>query len=183
MTSPEDLAKLIETTVRAVLSGIQGNGGSITGGSGSKRTLDPKGVSRVDTFSGKEGQWREWAFQLRVAIKAMNSEVADIMARCETNEDGYKLEDLELEFESLAVTKMAGELYDILCLCLKGDPLILVQGVTSMNGFEAWGRLYRRHNPVTPARALQAMIAVMVPSKVKDVRELPNEIENGRQGS
>ena len=46
-----------------------------------------------------------------------------------------------------------------------------------MKGFEAWGRLYRRHNPVTPASALQAMIAVMVPSKVKDVRELPNEIE------
>ena len=46
-----------------------------------------------------------------------------------------------------------------------------------MNGFEAWGKLYRRHNPVTPARALQAMIAAMVPPKVKDVRELPNEIE------
>ena len=46
-----------------------------------------------------------------------------------------------------------------------------------MNGFEAWGKLYRRHNPVTPARALRAMISVMVPPKVKDVRELPNEIE------
>ena len=176
MASAEELAKLIETTVRAVLSGIQGNGGSIGGGSGNKRILDPKGMNRVDAFSGKESQWREWAFQLRVAIKAMNSEVADIMSRCETDEDAHKLEDVELEFEDLAVTKAAGELYDILCLCLKGDPLILVQGVTSMNGFEAWGRLYRRHNPVTPARALQAMIAVMVPPKVKDVRELPNEI-------
>ena len=55
--------------------------------------------------------------------------------------------------------------------------MVLVQGVTSMNGFEAWGKLYRRHNPVTPARALQAMIAVMVPPKVKDVKELPNEIK------
>ena len=61
------------------------------------------------------------------------------MARVEVSEDARKLEDLELEFESLAVTKVAGELYDLLCLCLKGDPLILVQGVTSMNGFEAWG--------------------------------------------
>ena len=55
--------------------------------------------------------------------------------------------------------------------------MILAQGVTSMIGFEAWGRLYRRFNRVTPARALQAMIAVMVPQKVKDVKELPNEIE------
>ena len=65
------------------------------------------------------------------------------MARAEVSEDAHKLEDLELEFESLAVTKLARELYDLLCLCLKGDPLILVQGVTSMNGFEAWGRLFR----------------------------------------
>ena len=49
---------------------------------------------------------------------------------------------------------VAGELYDILCLSLKGGPLILVQAVTSMNGFEAWGRIYRRYIPVTPARAL-----------------------------
>ena len=110
MTSPEEIAKLIETTVRAVLSDIRGNGGSIAGNSGKKRILDPKGMSRVDTFSGKESQWREWAFQLRVAIKAMDSEVADIMSRCEVDEEAHKLEDLELEFESLAVTKVAGEL-------------------------------------------------------------------------
>ena len=54
---------------------------------------------------------------------------------------------------------------------------MLVQGVTSLNGFEAWGKLYRRYNPVTPARALQAMIGVMVPGRVKDIRELPGEIE------
>ena len=89
------------------------------------------------------------------------------MARTEVSEDARELEDLELEFESLAVTKVAGELYDLLCLCLKGDPLILIQGVTSMNGFEAWGRLFRRFNPVTPARALQAMIAVMVPPRYR----------------
>ena len=143
MTSPEEIAKLIETTVRADLSGIQGNGGSLNGNSVKKRILDPKGMSRVDTFSGKDSQWREWAFQLRVAIKAMDAEVADIMSRCEADEAAHKLEDLELEFESLSVTKVAGELYDILCLCLTGDPLILVQGVISMNGFEAWGKLYR----------------------------------------
>ena len=128
MASAEELAKLIESTVRAVLSGLQGIGGSVGGNPGNRRILDPKGVSRVDAFSGKESQWREWAFQLRVAIKAMSSEAAEIMARTEVSEDARKLEDLKLDFESLAVTKVAGELYDLLCLCLRGDPLILVQG-------------------------------------------------------
>ena len=178
MASAEELAKLIESTVKAVLSGLQGN--PIGGTRGSKRILDSKGVARVESFGGNEAQWREWAFQFRVAIKAMESTVAEIMSKVEVEEDGHKLEELELEHSSLEVTKAAGELYDLLCLCLRGDPLVLVQWVTSMNGFEAWGRLYRRFNPVTPARALQAMIGVMVTPKVKDVRELPNEIESGK---
>ena len=132
MASAEELAKLIESTVRAVLFGIQGAGKPSEGHPGNRKILDPTGVSRVDAFTGKESQWREWACQLRVAIKAMSSEAAEIMARSEVSEDARKLEDLKLDFESLAVTKVAGELYDLLGLCLKGDPLILVQGVTSM---------------------------------------------------
>ena len=53
----------------------------------------------------------------------MHNEVAGIMAKVEVEEEGHKLEDLELEFGNLEVTKAAGELYDLLCLCLKGDHL------------------------------------------------------------
>ena len=175
MATAEEIAQLIEKTVQAVLAGIQAT--SFTGNKGNKRVLDAKGVSRVESFGGKEAQWKEWAFQFRVAIKAMEGTVAEIMSKVEVDEDGLKLDDLELEHSNLEVAKAAGELYDLLCLCLRGDPLVLVQGVTSMNGFEAWSRLYRRFSPMTPARALQAMISVMVPPKVKDVRDLPNEIE------
>ena len=166
MATAEEIAQLIGRTVQAVLAGIQGT--SLGGSKSNRRVLDAKGVARVESFGGKEAQWKEWAFQFRVAIKAMEGTVAEIMSKVETDEDGHKLEDLELEHSSLEVTKAAGELYDLLCLCLRGDPLVLVQGVTSMNGFEAWGRLYRSFNPVTPARALQAIISVMVPPKVRD---------------
>ena len=176
MTTAEELAQLIEKTVKAVIEGLQGNPLSGTKGSG-RRILEAKGVSRVDTFLGKEAQWREWSFQFKVAIKAMNASVAEMISKVEVDEDAYKIDDLELEYTGIEAGKAVGELFDLLCLCLKGDPLVLVQGVTSMNGIEAWGKLYRRFNPVTPARALQAMIAVMVPPKVKDIKELPNEME------
>ena len=118
MTTPEELAQLIESTVRAVLAGMQGTGGAGAAQPGlvnrSRRTIDPKGVSRVDAFSGKGTQWREWSFQFRVAIKAMEGKAADIVAKVETEEEGYKLEDLELEFVSLDVTKLAGEMFDLL---------------------------------------------------------------------
>ena len=137
MATANEIAQLIERTVKAVLSGIQGN--PFSGNKGNWRVLDAKGVARVEPFGGKETQWKEWAFQFRVAIKAMEGTVAEIMSKVEVDEDGHKLEDLELEHSNLEVTKAAGELYDLLCLCLRGDPLALVQGVTSMNGFEAWG--------------------------------------------
>ena len=175
MAAAEEIAQLIERTVQAVLAGIQGS--ALGSSKGNRRVLDAKGVARVESSGGKEAQWKEWAFQFKVAIKAMEGTVAEIMSKVEVEEDGHKLEELELEHGNLEVTKAAGKLFDLLCLCLRGDPLVLVQGVTSMSGFEAWGRLYRRFNPVTPARALQAMISVMVPQKVKDVKDLPKEIE------
>ena len=69
MASPGELAQLIEHTVRAVLAGMQGappapaNG---TPGGHNLRTLEAKGVSRVDasqakTISGRNGHFNlEW---------------------------------------------------------------------------------------------------------------------------
>ena len=78
------------------MSGIQESSTPFSGNRGPRRTLEPKGVSRVETFGGKESQWREWAFTFRVAIKAMDSEVAQMMAKTEASEDARKIEDLEL---------------------------------------------------------------------------------------
>ena len=96
MTTPEDLAQLIEQTVRAVLAGIQGGTPGTANGQSSghqRRTLEAKGVSRVETFAGKENQWKEWSFQFRVAMKAMDSRVSEIMTKFEGDEQGHLLSD------------------------------------------------------------------------------------------
>ena len=60
MTTAEELAQIIENTVRAVLAGTNGGPTHSTANAGShRRVLEPKGVSRVDTFFGKETQWKE----------------------------------------------------------------------------------------------------------------------------
>ena len=53
MTTAEELAQLMDKTVKAVIEGLQGNplGGNK---GGNKRLLEAKGVSRVDTFTGKD---------------------------------------------------------------------------------------------------------------------------------
>ena len=130
MASTEELAQLIQETVRAVMAGMSGTGpqGASQANGQFRRVLEPKGVARVDSFNGKESQWREWAFQLRVAIKAMDGAAADIMSRVEHDDNAHELAALELEFANKDIAKLSGELYDILCLCIKGEPLVLVQG-------------------------------------------------------
>ena len=110
MATAEELRQLIQETVRVVIAGMQGSGQQATGGDGSptKRTLEPKGVSRVDGFCGKEGQWREWSFQLRVAVKAMGTVAGEIMGKVEQSDTARDLNALELEFPNKDVTRIAG---------------------------------------------------------------------------
>ena len=55
MATADEIAQLIERTVKSVLSGIQGN--PFSGNKGNRRVLDATGVARVDSFGGKEAQW------------------------------------------------------------------------------------------------------------------------------
>ena len=112
--TPEELQAFLEAAVKAAFAGFQGNPVSAGNGGGGRRQLGAKGVTRVETFTGKENMWREWAFQFRVATKAMNDDVANIMTRTEGDDTAHDLTALELEFDKLDVAEAAGELYDLL---------------------------------------------------------------------
>ena len=72
---------------------------------------------------------------------------------------------------------MGAELYAVLSSVTMGEAMTVVRAVANGNGWEAWSRLVNRFDPRTPAKALMAMMGVMQPRKVKDVRELPSAIE------
>ena len=88
---------------------LQATGGVLSGApkSTNRRVLEPKGVSRVDAYTGKDGSWREWSFQFRVAVKAIEAEVAKILSKVERDDTAHVLEDLELEYEKIDVAKTA----------------------------------------------------------------------------
>ena len=91
----EEIAQLVESAVSravsAVLTGLQASSTTVGGTpkSSTRRTLESKGVSRVDTFTGKDGSWREWSFQFRVAIKAMEASTAEILSKTEPDEKAH----------------------------------------------------------------------------------------------
>ena len=55
---------------------------------------------------------------------------------------------------------------------------ISVRGVPNGQVREAWSKLFNRFDLRTPAKSLMAMMAVMTPKRVKDVRELTNVVED-----
>ena len=92
--TPEEIAALVEAAVSkavgTVLIGLQSTGAAF--GSTNridKRVLEPKGVSRVDAYVGKEGTWREWSFQFRVAIKSMQTKVAEVLTKVESDDKAH----------------------------------------------------------------------------------------------
>ena len=56
--------------------------------------------------------------------------------------------------------------------------MIIVRAEMSMNGFLAWKGLYKRFNPITPAKALAVMMEVMNPPKVSDPNRVPKAIDD-----
>ncbi len=51
-----------------------------------------------------------------------------------------------------------------------GDAMVVVRGVVNGDGWEAGSRLFNRFDPRTPAKAMMAMMSVMQPKRVRDVR-------------
>ena len=56
--TPEEIAQLVETVVGKAVDAVL-KGMSSGTGKGKQRVLEPKGITQVDSFSGKEGVWRE----------------------------------------------------------------------------------------------------------------------------
>ena len=143
--------------------------------------LDERQFRRLRPFEGKEGEWKEWCFQFKVAVRAANSSIGKILEEAEKKtlevdiqelESGLAELELEVDFE-----KGAEELFDTLCMLVQGEPSLIVQRVEGMNGFEAWRQLHRKYNPTTPARALQAMIDIMTIKRAQSHKELMGMIE------
>ena len=147
----------------------------------SRKTLDERYFRRIKVYEGKDTEWKEFQFQLKVAVRAASPEVAKLMEHVEKVGDEVDIDDLAMEFVDFKnvpdFEKAAGEVYDMLCLLVHGEASLVVQGIVDMNGFEAWRQLHWKYNPTTPARALQAMIEVMTPIKTKGPKELLAAIE------
>ena len=86
---------------------------------------------------------------------------------------GGKDPDFEMIFDDLQkdeVDRMGAEIYSTLSNLVTGEAMVVIRGVAQGDGWTVWSKLFNRFDPKTPAKALMAMMAVMNPKKVKNIR-------------
>jgi hypothetical protein len=170
---------LTEEQFAAMMRQLGGRGGAGGGGGGSRRKrLDMKYL-RVPEFSGGMGDWSDWAFAFRRAVRQADRSCFDIMEEVEKEKDEIKEEDLtDEEMEDGNVGDISAELYDLLCTTVKGEALTIMKTVEEFCGFKAWQRLYAKYNPKTTARAIKLLAEVCSPGAVKGLHEVETAISN-----
>ena len=171
---PAQFAMFLEA-MTAAAAGRGGRGGQERGGL--ERPLIAKYV-HVQTFKGNAAVWDDWSFAFKRSIRSQNLEVYKFMVECE-NASGFVNE--SADEMSQVMRDRSGELYDILCQSLGGEPMSLIKQVKDMEGIRAWQVLYKKYNPKTMARGVRRLGEVTNPPKIKDLQEIEGEISRWEQ--
>ena len=173
MATVEQITAIIEAVMRSARGG-----GNLGGGGRRTKTLDERHFRRMAVFQGDDRSWRDWSFQFRAALRGADRDLLEVLKWVEMAPNDTKADDVETQFlDDYEVERWGAELYDVLCALVGGEALTIVRAESGMNGFMAWKSLYRRYNPITPAKALAVMMEVMNPPKEKEASRVPKAID------
>ncbi len=178
MMTAEDIATLVRVAVEGALASAR----AVPNGGGGGR-LDEKYFRRVDKYDGQgKSNWREFSFQFKTAVGMGNPKARSFLE--EIQKAGKEVNFSEI-FEEVVepedraqVDRLGAEIYAMLSSLVSGEALTVVRGILTGDGWLAWAKLCARFDPRTPAKALMAMLNVMNPKKVKDVRYLSGAVED-----
>ena len=95
---------------------------------------------------------------MRAYLSCLSETMADLLDAAEKSPGTIELGQLPE-----AAKAEARQLYYILALQCNGSALQVVKGVEKNNGFEAWRRMFQRHEPAAGGRHLSNMSKIMEP--------------------
>jgi hypothetical protein len=136
---------------------------------------------RIRDFDGSQGGWEQWVHSFKSAIRSANPTVLTIMNEAEVLTDeatDQHVEDADGSRSQEDISKMSGELYNILGQYCTGEALSIVRGVQTFEGFLVWQKLHKKFSPKTMARSIRLMSEVTGPKKVKELKDVDDAITN-----
>ena len=176
--SEEDMhiiSALVTQTVNAILHAQQQQPQPTIGPSSAppRERIDERYYRKTPVFSGDN--WRDWSFQFKSATRGSSGVGHDLLVWAE--KEATEIEDYgDFIGEDDMATRLSGELFHIITMCVSGEALQLVQNC-DFNGAEAWRKLSKRYSPTTPLRAMQLMLQIVHPGKAKTLKDVAHIVD------
>ena len=127
---------------------------------------------KLNDFNGSQADWNDWSFGFKRAIRTADLETFEIMERVERANADFDEDELNQFTENGDVSRISGELYDLLCTVVKDEAMSIIRSVDELCGFKAWYKLHTKYNPRAMARAIKLMGEVSGPGHVKNESEV-----------
>ena len=180
--SPEDIqaiTQVVSQTVSAMLQ-AQGMGPAQQGRQNRDRDaehVNEKHYRKISQFKGKD--WKDWSFQFKSATKSSSKQAYELL--CWAEKETVEIPDFTeysdvAQCEESTCEKISGELFNLITTMVQDEPLQLMHNC-DFNGAEGWRRLAKRYSPSTPLRAMQLLLQVVNPGKVKHLKDVPGLID------
>ena len=145
--------------------------------------LDTRHFKDVDKFTGEEGKWGVWIFNLEVQMGGVSPNLAKFMTKVMSAKGIPTIEQMtELVGGQATMDKYDQELFRVFCLLTTGEAGTVVRSTVGTygrrSGFMALRLLCHRFNPITPARLYKSVIEILKPPVIKDVRFVAKAVED-----
>ena len=148
--------------------------------------LEEKFFRNLDKFEGSVEGWNAWVFNLNTQVGGVSRKVAQCIERVLADKGKAATKEMiETLVGKEEVARYGGELFRVLSSLTKGEANTVVRSAAigqdgRQNGFLALKLLSNRFNPKTPAKLYRALIDVMVPGTLKEIRDVLGRWKNGK---
>ena len=126
-------------------------------GSLSQYGIDTRTLGKPDTFHGEEQKWADW----RVILKAYCGVVSLRMVVLMTTQETTGTPMLQATLTDAADQAASAQLYFILLMLCRGQPLTEVVNAGEMEGVPAWKRLCDIYEPHARSRVAGLLLALL----------------------
>jgi len=121
--------------------------------------IDTKALGRPATFAGEEGEWDEWAFQMRSYLSCLHGEAITLITAAETENTSIRQANLRGDEER----RVSVAIFHALTMSLKGPPAVSLRQIEFGNGLEAWRILRERYESSSRGRQYALLSRVLRP--------------------
>lgn len=167
--------------------GQRAGGGGHGHGQSAEGLLSERAFRGLPKFDGKDDRWMEWHGKFMGLVTERSPGMARAMRWAAEQVTEATLDDIQAYLEEGGeerdpenvqddLERWSAALKNRLVQGLEGAAYVVQSAVEGSNGFETWRRIVRKYDPKTPTRAMQLMVRVMVPGKLRKNEDIGTAI-------